>query len=65
MAVIVKSIHSALQNAIKISFSVPIPTNSHLDLLGIKPEKSKKLSKILITSISDFFSVKKKVGSSP
>ena len=65
MAVIVKSIHSALQNAIEIPFSVPIPTNSHLDLLGIKPEKSKKLSKIFIISISDFLSVKKKVGSSP
>ena len=51
---IVKSMYHTPQNITETPFRSPIPPIAQFDFLGIKPEKSKKLSKILITSITFF-----------
>lgn len=49
MVLVLKLIHSAPQSVIEAFFRLVISVISHSDLLGVKPEKSKKLQ-IFITS---------------
>ena len=48
------------QSALGTPFRAPVPNISHLDKLGFNPEKSKKRSKVLKTSATDFSSFQKK-----
>ena len=52
------------QSAIFNPFSIPLPAASHIDLLGVKPEKRVNLSNSFIISITDNSSFKKKVAES-
>lgn len=55
MALVVESVHCTPQSAIETPFRVPAAVISYFDLVGIKPGKSEKLSKIFITSVIDFW----------
>ena len=50
---LVKPIQSILQNASDTPFRASIPAISHFALIGLKPERSKNLSKLLITPITE------------
>ena len=52
------------QSAMFNPFSIPLPAASHIDLLGVKPEKRVNLSITFIISITDNSSFKKKVAES-
>ena len=49
MVLVLKLMHAAPQSVIEAFFRLIIPVISHSDLLGVKPEKSKKLQ-IFVTS---------------
>ena len=59
----VKSIQSIPQSAIVTPFLTPIPGVSHFALLILSPEKRENLSNALITSVTDFSFLRKKVVS--
>ena len=49
------------QSASDTPFRIPVPAMSHFALLGFKPERSQKLSKAFIASISESSSLTKNV----
>ena len=54
-----KSIYFIPQSASFAPFSAPVSVNSHLDLLGFKPEKDENMSNTFVTSIKDYFLLEK------
>ena len=52
------------QTATFILFSTPIPAISHFSCFGFKPEYFENVANVLISSLIDLLSLKKKVASS-